>query len=251
MIKQTLAMLTLFQFMTTLNDYNIYADYILNPEIQIYLYNQTIDKISVKHGNETLKDENITLQRVNEQNRQFHISVDNSLLNLCEKYNHSELFVTKCGFSVNDLNGSEMLQFSLLNFKYQNTTQSLVDYEVGNNLAILPSQINKYFDFFDCKDLSCRSGEVLHPNYRQYNFKINIQEDFLKNYELTLLKGYIAVKREDSIIFYMDVTQLLKQDKFLYTLALDTFPERFDVYLTYSVMRTGDNKVRLTFNCSF
>ena len=85
--------------------------------------------------------------------------------------------LSNCSFS---LQYEETLtKFNLLNVLHKNTTQSLIDYDTGDNF-VFPNFIENFFIFIDWKDASCGQSEKIHPNYNEYNFKIEINEKLLK-----------------------------------------------------------------------
>jgi hypothetical protein len=226
-------------------DFNIYADYITQPELQIFTYNSSIERVYIQDLNNTVSDLNTTLQKVNGDNKVFHSTVDTNKLRDCQNNTNRELTVSNCRLNLNAQDGGKITTFSLVTIQYDNITQTMIDIPNNSGLMILPSSVEKYFQFFDCKDSSCLEAVQLHPKYNEYNFKLFIQPDIKATYEFTLIRGYLTVQRFGNIEYFLDITQMLKVDDFFYTLNLDIFPDVFDLYTVYQVRVIGDKyKVR-------
>jgi hypothetical protein len=220
--------------------FNIYADYIRQAELQIYIYNKSIDTINLRDGNFPMNQTDTSLFKSNTNNKVFHSSINTTNLTNCETNTHRELTVTDCKLKIFSKN-TELAAFSLIQASYENVTQVFIDIPVSDNFQIWPSSVQKYFQFFDCKDSTCQENVILHPNYNEYYFKTFIQEEFVNKYDLTLLRAYLTVRKNDKVTYFVDVTQILIQNNYFYTLGLDKFPDIFDLYIVYQVRSLNTN----------
>jgi hypothetical protein len=230
----------------TIDDFNIYSDFITHSEIQIYIYNTSMTQVFIQDVNNTISDTNTTLQKVNDNSKVFHSTIDNNKLINCENNTYQELTVTNCKLSLNNQDGGKIATFSLMRFNYDNITQTMIDFANDNNFMAYPSMMEKYIQFKECKDSTCLEDVQLHPRYNEYTFKLNVQPNVRDSYDFALIRSYMTVKLFGKIVYFLDVRQMLKQENFVYNFGLDIFPDEFDLYMVYQVRKTGDgNTVKI------
>jgi hypothetical protein len=240
MLKQITAIFMLISYTFTLNDLNIYADFIVNPELQIFVYNTTIGKINITTLDHSYKDNTTTLQKATSISKTYHSSLNINNITGCDNYTQKQLNITNCTLLVNAEGNRELTKFNLITFGYENMTQILIDFPGVSDFAVFPSLVADNFEFFDCKDSTCTNDVTLHPDYNEYNFKIYIQQTLLNNFEFALLRAFLTVTNDGLISYFVDVTQMLKQKDYFYTLNLDIFPNRFDLHMVYQVRSVGN-----------
>src|SRR5690348_10637298 len=123
MMKFITGMIVLLQTCMGSVDINIFADYIIHPELQIFVYNTTIGKITISDDNNTIIDDEPTLQLATNINRVYHSTINFNNLTRCIQYTQKDLNVSECGLKANSRDDSnELTNFSLVTLDYQNIT---------------------------------------------------------------------------------------------------------------------------------